>query len=180
MDAAFVDSAHRSGAMLACRPGCTQCCLGAFAINALDAARLREGMQVLATGDQSRAAQVRERARTYVQAHAAEFPGDANTGVLGASEDAQTRFDEFANDAVCPALDPINGTCDLYEYRPLTCRVFGPPVVTEGGLGHCELCYTGASEELVKACEMHVPDELEAELLRDFDETKTIVAYCLL
>jgi Fe-S-cluster containining protein len=180
MDAAFADSAHRSGAMLACRPGCTQCCVGAFSVNALDAARLREGMQWLATADPQRAAEIRERAINYVQAYAGDFPGDPETGVLGESEEAQQRFDDFANDAVCPALDPINGTCQLYEHRPMTCRVFGPPVTTEDGLGHCELCYIGASEEAVQACEMHVPHELEAELLTDFDESKTIVAYCLL
>ena len=39
----------------------------------------------------------------------------------------------------------------------MTCRVFGPPVRSEGGLGVCELCFQGASEEAVAACEM-VPD----------------------
>src|SRR5437868_13103620 len=44
VDAALADAARRAGDWLACRPGCTQCCIGAFAINSLDAARLRAGM----------------------------------------------------------------------------------------------------------------------------------------
>ena len=41
VDASLADAARRAGDFLACRIGCTQCCHGAFAINALDAARLR-------------------------------------------------------------------------------------------------------------------------------------------
>ena len=40
----------------------------------------------------------------------------------------QARFEDFANDAACPALDPATGRCDVYAWRPMTCRVFGPPV----------------------------------------------------
>jgi len=48
-------------------------------------------------------------------------------------------------------------------------------------LGHCELCFAGASDEEIAACEMPVPHQLEAELL---DETgakgETVVAFALL
>src|SRR5512146_2180364 len=30
--------------------------------------------------------------------------------------------------APCPVLDPDTRTCDLYAWRPITCRTFGPPV----------------------------------------------------
>ena len=36
----------------------------------------------------------------------------------------------------------------------MTCRVFGPPVRSEDGLGVCELCFHGASEKEIAACEM--------------------------
>ena len=50
--------------------------------------------------------------------------------------------------------------------RPMTCRVFGPPVRSEGGLGVCELCFQGASSEEIAACEMIPdPDHLEDDLL---------------
>jgi Fe-S-cluster containining protein len=113
----------------------------------------------------------------------AEFPGDAATGVLGTSEEEQARFEEFANDAACPALDPATGLCCVYEWRPMTCRVFGPPVRMGDGeaLGCCELCFVGAGEEQITACEMQVPHELEERLVEATgDANETVVAFAVL
>ena len=90
-------------------------------------------------------------------------------------------FEDFANDEPCPALDPASGTCDLYAHRPMTCRVFGPPIQSDGGLGVCELCFQDATADEIAACEMQVdPDGLEAKLLGELDgQSKTIVAFCL-
>ena len=53
----------------------------------------------------------------------------------------------------------------------MTCRVFGPPVRSDEGLGVCELCYHGATAEEIAACEM-VPDPegLEAVLVEEVEE----------
>jgi hypothetical protein len=49
----------------------------------------------------------------------------------------------------------------------MTCRVFGPPVRSDGGLGVCELCFDGATEEEISSCEMIPdPDDMETKLLR--------------
>jgi Fe-S-cluster containining protein len=116
-----------------------------------------------------------------------DFPGDVNTGLLAEDEGAERQFADFANDEPCPALDPSTGMCDLYEFRPMTCRTFGPPVRSgsEGGLGVCELCYHGATDEEIAACEMVPdPDGLEPQLVREVEkrtgkEGNTIVAFCL-
>lgn len=186
VDAALADAARRSGEWLACRPGCTQCCIGVFAISQLDAERLREGLHQLDSSDPERAAQVRQRATDSVLKISAGFPGDAQTGLLDESSEAQERFAEFANDEPCPALDPVTGRCDLYAARPMTCRIFGPPVRSEEGLGVCELCYQGASDEEIAACEMSLAtDALETSLIREVEERTqlsggTIVAFALL
>jgi Fe-S-cluster containining protein len=183
MDAALADTARRSGDWLVCKPGCTQCCVGVFAIHQLDAARLQQGLQELAGSDPERARSVRERAQRSVERLAADFPGDVATGVLDPEQDAL--FEDFANDEPCAALDPETGLCDLYRARPMTCRVFGPPVRTEQGLGVCELCYHGATEEQIAACEMPVdPEGLEAGLLEEFEQSsgrrgRTLVAFAL-
>jgi Fe-S-cluster containining protein len=185
MDVALADVARRSGEWLACRPGCTSCCIGVFPINQLDAQRLRRGLADLMTRAPDRAALVRQRAREAVARLAPEFPGDAVSGVLDEGEAAEQRFADFANDEPCPALDPVTGNCDVYESRPMTCRVFGPPVRSEDGLGVCELCFHGASDEEIAACEMKPdPDDLESRLLEKFEQATgirgtTIVAYCL-
>jgi len=187
VDAALADAARKSGAWLVCRPGCTQCCDGVFAISQLDAERLRHGMRELDLSDPGRAASVRQRARASVERLSHNFPGDLRTGILATDDSAVARFNDFADDEPCPALDPTTGRCDLYSARPMTCRTFGPPVRSgsEGGLGVCELCYHGATDEQIAACEMVPdPDGLEPALIREAEETtgvtgETIVAFCL-
>jgi hypothetical protein len=67
----------------------------------------------------------------------------------------------------------------------MTCRTFGPPVRSENGVGVCELCFHGASDKQIAACEMVAdPDNLEAKLLKKLESTKgprgrTIVAFCV-
>jgi Fe-S-cluster containining protein len=186
MDAALADTARKSGAWLACRPGCTQCCYGAFAINALDVARLQAGMQALRATDPRKAEAIEHRAKQWIAKYGSEFPGNAETGALGTSEEEQARFEEFANEAACPALDPETGLCDMYAWRPMTCRVFGPPTRVDAGMGEgealgcCELCFVGAGEDEIAACEMPVPRELEERLVEEVgDAGQTVVAFAL-
>jgi Fe-S-cluster containining protein len=185
VDAALADATLRGGKWIVCRPGCTQCCIGVFAINQLDALRLQQGMAILASNDSERARAVRERARESMSRLASEFPGNLTTGILDDSESGVERFEAFANDEPCPALDPMTGRCELYESRPMTCRVFGPPVRSEGGLGVCELNFQGASEEEIAACEMIPdPDELEPRVVKKVEtetgrQGNTIIAFAL-
>ena len=74
LDAALADTARRSGDWLVCKPGCTQCCVGVFAIHQLDAARLQQGLEELTASDPERARSVRERARRSVERLAEDFP----------------------------------------------------------------------------------------------------------
>jgi Fe-S-cluster containining protein len=185
VDSALADVTRRSGKWLVCRPGCTQCCIGAFAINQLDALRLRRGLAELEKLAPERAARARERAREAVARLSPEFPGDPASGLLYEGEDAERQFSGFANHEPCPALDPETGNCELYESRPMTCRVFGPPIRSEDGLGVCELCFQGASNQEIAACEMTPdPDDLESRLLEDLEKStgkrgNTIIAFCL-
>jgi len=156
--------------------------VGAFTINALDVARLRDGLAGLKRSDPDRAERVLLRAKAYIERVARQFPGDPDSGILDESEHGQARFLDFADEEVCPALDLESGTCDLYEFRPMTCRVFGPPVRNEGGgLGICELCFHGASIEEIAACEMKPdPERLEESLLTELgDNGNTLVAFAL-
>ncbi|HEX2327746.1 MAG TPA: YkgJ family cysteine cluster protein [Candidatus Angelobacter sp.] len=187
VDAALSDVARKSGDWLLCRPGCTQCCYGPFPISQLDAARLRDGMEELQNRNPVRADRVRERAEAYIERLRNDFPGDPESGILGDDEEAEARFEDFADDEPCPALDPTTGTCDVYEFRPMTCRTFGPPVRSgpENGLGVCELCFHGATDKQIAACEM-VPDpeNHEVKLIAEAEKKSgvcgnTIVAYCL-
>jgi Fe-S-cluster containining protein len=185
VDSALAEAARRSGDWLVCRQGCTQCCIGVFPINQLDAQRLRRGLADLEIQSPERADRVRERAREAASRLSQDFPGDPSSGILDEGDTAVERFSEFANDEPCPVLNPETGNCELYESRPMTCRVFGPPVRSEGGLGVCELCYHGASSEEIAACEMKPdPNDLESALLDKVEQStgvrgNTIIAFCL-
>jgi Fe-S-cluster containining protein len=181
MDRAFADAAGRAGKRLACRPGCTQCCEGTFAINALDAARLQTAIKGMRAVAPELAESLHQRGLAWIRNYGSEFPGDLTTGKIGTSEEDKARFEGFANEAPCPALNPETGLCDVYEWRPMTCRVFGPPVQVEGGgLGCCELCFGGADDQEIAACEMQVPHELEARLVAEMGRTEqTVVAFAL-
>ncbi len=149
VDAALASAASKSGSWLLCRPGCSQCCLGEFDITQLDAVRLRQGLAELALREPARAWRVRQRV------HQANYAAALASG-----------------DEPCPVLDPETGTCDLYAARPMTCRTFGPPVVSESGdLGVCELCFDGASEAEIAACVVDFdPQNLEPQLLHELQE----------
>jgi Fe-S-cluster containining protein len=155
VDAALAEAVRKSGPWLVCRPGCTQCCYGSFSITPLDAWRLKQGLAGLESTDPDRAERVRERARQAI-----------------ADPD---------EDGPCPALDLETGTCDLYATRPITCRAFGPPVrCGDEGVGVCELCYEGATDEQIAACEVEIdPDNLEGALLASLESGETTVAESL-
>ena len=182
VDAATADAARRSGNWVHCRLGCTQCCIGIFSISPLDAARLREGLSALDREAPEKAAAIRRRANESVHRLTPGFPGDPATGQLDESDPS---YEEFANDEPCPALDPGTGACDLYAARPITCRVFGPAIRSEGGIGVCELNFNGAGEEEIFAAELDtswsaIETALIAELEGDSDcSGSTTVAWAL-
>ena len=180
VDAAMAEAARLSGAWVVCRPGCAECCLGPFPITQLDAWRLREGLAQLERRDPERAARVRRRSRESV-ARMADFPGDSTTGILDEDEEAEERFAALPDEEYCPVLDPESLTCDLYEARPVTCRIFGPAVRSGGDvLGVCELNYRGATDEQIAACQVQVdPAGLEDALLEG-ERQQTIVAFALM
>ncbi|HET8947937.1 MAG TPA: YkgJ family cysteine cluster protein, partial [Candidatus Polarisedimenticolia bacterium] len=141
VDAAVAKAARLAGKALVCRPGCSECCLGPFPINRLDAWRLREGLEALRQSDPARAAAIVVRARAAVAAMRDDFPGDVERGLLAGDEDAEDRFLERHAGTPCPVLDPATQTCDLYAHRPVSCRTYGPPVRFNGqDLPPCRLC----------------------------------------
>jgi Fe-S-cluster containining protein len=181
VDAALNEAARKSGPWLACRLGCTECCMGPFPITPLDAERLREGLRDLKSRDPERANRVRERSRASADRLRRKFPDDTVARVLAS--------DHAAHEEPCPALDPKTGACDLYAARPITCRTFGPAVrfgsePEEQVLGVCELCYRGATNEQIALCQVEIDPEPEIQLLEELKRTTgaradTLVAFAL-
>ncbi len=186
IDEAMRDSEERAGEKLDYRKGCPACCVGPFAITALDARRLRRGLAALSYTDPARAKAVKERAAAARADMAATFPGDAATGILGPNETEEEAFYEQFSKMPCPALDPSTSRCDLYKSRPISCRTYGPPVQYGSvSLPPCHLCFPGATHENCRDCEA-VPDPRgkETRLIRALARRlgvkgDTVVAFAL-
>ena len=183
LDAALASTTERSGEWLACRPGCHACCVGVFAISQMDAETLRAALEDAEADVGDR---IRRRAAAAWDRLRGEFPGDAESGLLFTEPQHEEAFAEFANDELCPVLDPATGTCDLYAARPVQCRTFGPPVRDEdGNLTVCELCFVAAPTEEVERCEMDQGwRPLEDERIAEAEERsgrhgQTLIAFAL-
>lgn len=187
LDRDFARAGRRAGNWLVCRPGCSECCIGPFPITRLDAWRLRRGLGAVGAEDPSRAAAVAARARSARALLGDGYPGDAASGRLGGNDDEQDQFFERHAALACPALDPESGRCDLYAWRPVSCRTYGPPAQFGGErIPPCRLCFDGAPRETIEACRMEPDREgLEETILAGMgaaggDDWETIVAFALL
>lgn len=144
VDAAVAEAARRAGDLLACRKGCTHCCVGPFAVTERDLGRLRAGMATLDSGARER---LTARALEAREAMRAGFPGDWETGVVRAQEEADA-FDERHAWLPCPVLDLETGSCALHAWRPVACRLHGPALRMNGfDLRPCRLNYSGVDAE---------------------------------
>jgi len=186
VDLALAEAARRGGSNLACRPGCMECCVGPFAVNRLDAWRLRRGLELLGREEPQRAAALVGRARSVWSELRADFPGDAGSGRLGDDEEAEQAFLERHARLPCPALDPATELCDLYSHRPLACRIFGPPARMAGReLPPCRLCFRDVPGDEVERCRVEPdPAGLEKSLLDRLEAERgpgweTVIAFVL-
>jgi len=187
LDEAWEGAARVAGERLACAPGCTDCCMGPFPITPLDVRRLRRGLDALRLDRPERAEAVLLRAKAAVARMSGRFPGDPSTGRLSEDDSGVDRFLERHRDLPCPALDPGEGLCELYSFRPVTCRTFGPPVrLGDEDLPPCRLCFGGSPPDEIEGCrvvpdregiEDRILDEIEAA---DGDSGDTLVAWALL
>jgi Fe-S-cluster containining protein len=186
LDADFTEAQRKAGPWLECRPGCSDCCHGPFPITRLDVHRLRHGMNALAATEPDRATTVRRRAARAVEALADGFPGDATTGRLAQDESRLDRYFERHITLACPALDPETRTCDLHPWRPVSCRIYGPPVrFGKKTSPPCDLCFRGAPTETVERCRIEPDaDGIEEAILArmgvaDGEDWATLIAYAL-
>lgn len=120
---------------LQCRRGCNACCSHLFEITPLEAAYIARHVRTLPADEQRR---LRERAAAYRIAR--EKLLDARARELKAQH-IEGKLPVVGLRLPCPALGD-DGSCTIYDARPLTCRKFGMPLYDPrrpGLLGACEL-----------------------------------------
>ncbi|MDZ4711216.1 MAG: YkgJ family cysteine cluster protein [bacterium] len=119
----FVRNTDKYGSKIKCREGCSLCCHQLFRITELDAFIIKDHVNNISIEERNI---LKEKATEYIKL-----------------------FD--LNDKIkppCPALSD-EGSCTIYEGRPVICRRFGPPVYdykNPGKIFSCELNFSKGEE----------------------------------
>lgn len=115
---------------IVCHRGCSACCRGLFDITLLDALYLRHGFDRLAENVQHA---VRAKALARLAPISAAWPVFSAPWLLNAIDEAE--WDDIMPDddeTPCVLLSDA-GTCLVYDYRPMTCRLNGIPLIDTSG-----------------------------------------------
>ena len=109
---------------LSCKPGCSDCCHAVFGLFLIEAVFLKYDFDKLGEKEKE-AALIRglaaEKELKTLERTLAEFKDDPG---MSAYAMAKTRIR-------CPLLSD-DDACILYPYRPITCRVYGIPIMIQG------------------------------------------------
>ena len=131
---------------ITCHHGCSECCRGLFDITLLDALYLKHGFDQLPASVQS-AVQVQAAGR--LDALTRKWPDFIRPWTLNHIPEAQWDAMMPENDETpCPLLSE-QGSCLVYAYRPMTCRLNGIPMIDVSGEElfdeWCSLNFTGSN-----------------------------------
>ena len=125
------------GGNLPCCRGCSHCCVGLFPVTILDRVEIQRGLLLL-PHEQRQA--VEAKAALQARMIEASAPELARHPFIDhwQDRDIDVLVDRF-REVPCPALE-ADGTCSLYEFRPLACRSMGIPVESDGTVqGACAI-----------------------------------------
>lgn len=166
VDAWFMRCMEAFPAEIACRSGCSECCRGLFDITLLDACYLKYGFDRL---DAPVQATVRAKAIARLDALQILWPDFREPYILNYRPEEEWEALMPEDDGTpCPLVDD-DGRCILYDFRPMTCRLNGIPLVDLSGEVFfeewCTLNFTGndplAVEDLRGEFRRKFADELQ-------------------
>ena len=115
---------------ITCHTGCSSCCRGLFDITLLDALFLKRGFDRL---DESLKNSIKDNANERLKSLSQQFPLFIEPWIL--NQLPELEWDAIMpeeDEAPCPLLSET-GFCLVYEYRPMTCRLNGIPLIDVSG-----------------------------------------------
>lgn len=138
VDRWFARSLELSGEDVVCARGCSACCRGLFDITLLDACFLKQGFDRLPPLLRER---VMTKALTRLEALRVVRPDLEQPYILNIwSEEEWEALMPDDDETPCPLLGD-DGLCLAYQYRPMTCRLHGIPLIdVSGEIFHDEWC----------------------------------------
>lgn len=166
VDAWFQRSLEQYPGLIACRNGCSECCRGLFDITLLDAYYLRRGFDILPESLKTDIVGGASRRLEQLSMVNAEFtePWLLN-GIPEADWDALMPEED---ETPCLLLSESGG-CLAYEYRPMTCRLNGIPLIDVSGEElfdeWCTLNFTETDPRQLAGLRFAFTDLFDRELL---------------
>lgn len=130
--------------LIACRNGCSECCRGLFDITLLDALYLKRGFDRL---PEPLKAELAVEASRRLELLSEVNPAFVEPWLLnGIPEDEWDALMPEEDETPCLLLSDTGG-CLVYDYRPMTCRLNGIPLIDVSGEElfdeWCTLNFTG-------------------------------------
>lgn len=148
---------------ISCGKGCCGCCRALFDITLLDALHLQQGFSKLPHSLRLKVLADAERRVAEIRRQWPEF--DQPYLLNHRSEDEWQELMPEDDETPCLLLDE-EGRCLVYEYRPMTCRLHGLPLIdVSGEVMHDEWC----TENFIAADPLAMT-ELQGEFDRFFRE----------
>lgn len=144
VDGWFAGCVEKHQNAIRCRTGCSGCCRGLFDITLLDACLLKSGFDLL---DPETKLSVLDKAKGCLAGLKVIWPDFDNPYILNYRPEEEWELLMPEDDETpCPLLG-MDGTCLVYDFRPMTCRLHGLPLVDVSGEvmfdGWCTLNFTG-------------------------------------
>jgi Fe-S-cluster containining protein len=145
VDQWFAACVAHAGPEIACKTGCSECCRALFDITLLDALYLNSGFDRL---DAEVKARVLGKAKERLLALQALWPDfDAPYILNFRPEEEWDILMPDDDETPCPLLGK-DGKCLLYDFRPMTCRLHGLPLIdVSGELFYDEWCTLNFTRE---------------------------------
>ena len=164
-----------AGTEISCRRGCSACCRGLFEISLLDAALLQKGFSIL---DENCRQRILGKSRARLHSLQQQWPDFQEPFILNTLPHEEW-FEMPEEDMTpCPLLSD-DGTCLVYQFRPMTCRLHGLPNIDVSGESfsdeYCSLNFLDTNPLEMKELrwEFRKTFEQEFELLGSFSEKIT-------
>jgi len=130
VDAWFSHCSLAAGTQISCQRGCSACCRGLFDITLLDARLVRQGFDGLPAEVKQ---QVLLRAQQSIAGIRTFWPEFDHPYLFNDyPEEEWDLVMPEEDETPCPLLGQ-DGLCLVYEYRPMTCRLNGIPMVDSSG-----------------------------------------------
>jgi Fe-S-cluster containining protein len=130
VDAWFQRCLEQHPELIACSNGCSACCRGLFDITLLDAMYLKRGFDRL---PEPLKAELVQAASRRLELLSLENPAFVEPWLLnGIPEEDWDALMPEEDETPCLLLSETGG-CLVYEYRPMTCRLNGIPLIDVSG-----------------------------------------------